>query len=91
MLYSGVGSANVTPTVRISPRSHALLRQIADEEQKTMQTILDEAIEHYRRERFLCAANAEFAALKRDSKAWREELRERQLWEQTTADGLSEK
>ena len=44
-----------------------------------------------RRENFLHAANADFAALKRNPKAWKEELRERKLWEQTLADGLASK
>ncbi|HYL74779.1 MAG TPA: hypothetical protein VEU96_11280 [Bryobacteraceae bacterium] len=80
-----------TPNVRLSPRAHALLRKIADEEQQSMQAVLDEAIERYRRERFLHAANADFAVLKKSPKAWREELRERELWERTLADGLGRK
>ena len=84
-------SATRTPNVRLSPRTHALLRQIADEERQSMQAVLDNAIERYRRERFLHAANADFAALKKNPKAWEEELRERGLWEQTLADGLSKK
>jgi len=38
-----------TPIVRLSPRAHALLRQIADEEQQSMQAVLDKAIERYHR------------------------------------------
>lgn len=53
-----------------------------------MQAVLDMALERYRRERFLRAANADFEALRRDKKAWKEELRERQVWERTSADGL---
>ena len=87
----GMKSATHTPNVRLSPRTHALLRQIADEEQQSMQAVLDKAIERYRRERFLHAANADFAALKRNPKAWKDELRERELWEQTLADGLAKK
>ena len=56
-----------------------------------MQAVLDTAIERYRRERFLHAANADFAALRSDPKAWKEELKERELWEHTLADGLAEK
>ena len=78
-----------TPNVRISPRAHELLRQLADEEQRSMQSVLDRALERYRRERFLRAANADFAALKRDAKAWKQELRDRALWEQTLGDGIS--
>jgi len=80
-----------TPNVRVSPRAHALLRKIADEDKQSMQAVLDEAIERYRRDRFLHAANADFAALKRDARAWTEETQERELWEHTLADGLLKK
>lgn len=79
---------NHAPNVRISRRAHALLRQLAEEEQQSMQSVLDRALERYRRERFLRAANSDFEALRSDPKAWNEELRERELWEQTLADGL---
>jgi hypothetical protein len=78
-----------TSNVRISPRAHELLRQLAEEEQQSMQSVLDSAIERYRRERFLRGANADFAALQRDRKAWKQELRDRELWETTVADGTS--
>jgi len=45
-----------------------------------MQSVLDDAIERYRRERFLRAANADFAALKTDEKSWKRELHDRELW-----------
>lgn len=78
-----------TPNVRISPQAHELLRQLAEEEQQSMQSVLDRAIERYRRDRFLRAANADFAALKQDRKAWKQEFGERELWETTVADGIS--
>jgi hypothetical protein len=81
--------ANRTPNVRISRRAHTLLRQLAEEEQRSMQAVLDRALERYRRERFLRAANADFERLRSDPKAWKEELRERELWEQTLGDGLA--
>ena len=56
-----------------------------------MLVVLERAIEQYRRDRFLRAANADFEALQRDPKAWKDELRERAVWEQTLADGLGEK
>ena len=76
------------PNVRISAYSHELLRRLAREERESMQSILERAIEHYRRESFLRAANDDFAALKRDAKGWKEALREREIWEQTLADGM---
>ena len=51
-----------------------------------MQAVLDRAIERYRRESFLRAANSEFQALKGDPRAWKQEVQERQVWEQTLAD-----
>jgi predicted HicB family RNase H-like nuclease len=45
-------STTRTPNVRISPRAHEFLCQLAEEEQQSMQSILDSAIERYRRERF---------------------------------------
>jgi hypothetical protein len=82
-------AANRTPNVRISPHAHELLRRMAEEEKQSMQAVLDKALEGYRRERFLRAANADFEALRRDSEAWKKELRERELWEQTSSDGLA--
>ena len=84
-------SAHRTPNVRISPRAHRLLRQLATEADESMQAILDKAIESYRREEFLRAANRDYAALRRNRKGWKEELHERGLWEQTWADGLEKK
>ena len=80
-----------TPNVRVSVHTHALLRQLAEEEDASMQTILDRAIERYRRDKFVRDANADFAALKRDKKTWKEELKERERWEHTLSDGLDSK
>ena len=84
-------SAQRIPNVRISPRAHQLLRQLAKNAGESMQSILDKSVETYRREEFLRAANRDYAALRRNGKGWREELRERKLWEQTLADGLEKK
>jgi hypothetical protein len=81
-----MASANV----RISISARETLRRLAHTERQSMQSILDRAIEAYRRERFLRDANADFAALKKNRKAWREELAERKLWERTLGDGLDD-
>jgi hypothetical protein len=54
-----------------------------------MQSVLDSAIERYRRDRFLRAANADFASRKADGKAWKQELHNRELWKKIVADGIS--
>ena len=67
------------------------MRRLSKEENEPMSAVLDKVLEHYRREKFLRGANADFAALKRDPKAWNEALAERALWDQTVADGLGDK
>lgn len=51
-----------------------------------MQTIIEEAVEQYRRRKFLEGLNEDFKALKTDKKAWREELKERKMWDKTLLD-----
>jgi len=54
------GSVNV----RITKQTHQQLATLARENGLSMQTILDQAVEAYRRQSFLEALNADFAALK---------------------------
>ena len=56
-----------------------------------MGAVLEKAIERYRRERFLEDVNASYAALKANPRKWRDEMAERELWENTLGDGLGEK
>lgn len=49
--------------------------------------IWDEAIERYRRDKFLDDVNAAYTALRNDPKAWKEEQAERTLWDKTLGDG----
>ena len=79
------------PVIRITPRSKAVLRTLSKQARKPMQAILDEAVEHYQRDKFLDQVNAAYSSLRRDPKAWKEELAERALWEGTLADGLEGK
>jgi predicted DNA-binding protein len=76
------------PNIRISPRSKATLKEIAKREGKPMQAVLDEAIGHYQREKFLDEVNAAYARLRTDPKAWKEELAERQVWDRALRDGI---
>lgn len=75
------------PTTRISLPAHRVLQELARHSGKSMQEILDAAIEAYRRQRFLDDAAAAFATLKTDPKAWRAEQEERALWSNTLTDG----
>ena len=79
-----------TQTVIISESAHQLLQQLADLEKTSTEVVLDRALEVYRREVFLRQANVAFADLKSDEEAWREELEERELWDNTVGDGAEE-
>jgi hypothetical protein len=76
------------PNIRISLRSKSTLRSLAQQEGKPMQSILDDAIEQYRRDHYFRELNESFTRLQADPKAWEQELAERQLWDATNSDGL---
>ncbi len=73
-------------TVRVSSTTQRMLRELAANTGESMQSLLDKAIEAYRREHFLQQANEAFAALRRDPKKWKAELEERNAWDATLAD-----
>ena len=75
-------------TVRISSTTQRMLRELAANTGESMQSLLDKAIEAYRRERFLDQANEAFAALRRDPKKWKAELEERNAWDATLAENV---
>lgn len=74
--------------VRISEQAHQALREIARAEDSSMQSVLDKAVEEYRRRRFLEEVNAAYAALREDPEAWKEVEEERSAWDATLGDGL---
>ena len=53
-----------------------------------MPTVLEQAIESLRRERFLEQAAQAYGALRGDKKAWAAEQVERKAWDKTLKDGL---
>lgn len=77
----------MSTTIRITDEAHGLVKALAKQSGRSLQTTLEEAIEELRRKRFFEAANAAFAALRSESGAWEEETAERRLWEATLADG----
>lgn len=74
--------------VRVSNSTHQLLRNLSLEAGESMQTIIEQAVEQYRRRRFLEGLKQDFQTLKEDAEAWQEELEERQLWDKTSLDGV---
>ena len=53
-----------------------------------MQTVLDAAIEKYRRDSFFRELDEGYARLEANPQGWQEELDERRLWDSTLSDGL---
>jgi hypothetical protein len=77
-----------TLTVRVSKRSHELLRELSKSMSEPMTEILDRAVKDFRDRQFLEAVNAAYATLKSDPAAWSEYTRELQEWDATLGDGL---
>ena len=75
-------------TIRINRTTHEVLKGIASEQDVSMQTVIESAIEKYRQHIMLSQMNEDFAALRKDKKAWKEELEERRLWDNTLGDGI---
>ncbi len=75
-------------TIRIPTGMHEALRGLAEERQSTLQGVLVEALELYRRERFVLRVNAGYATLRDEPEAWTTHLAERATWDTTLADGL---
>jgi hypothetical protein len=74
--------------VSLSETSHETLLTLVESSGDTMQAILDKAIENYRRYLFLIRANESFITLRQNEALWQDEVAERQIWEQTLADGV---
>ena len=75
-------------SVRVNERTWSILKEIADNVGETMQSVLEKAIESYRRQWILQQTNEAYAALRNDESAWQEELAERRLWDSSLSDGL---
>lgn len=75
-------------TIRVSKTTREVLKEISRQQTQSMQAVLDAALEKYRHHIMLRQLNVDYAALRKDKKAWNEELKERSLWENTLSDGL---
>ena len=76
-----------TATIRISDSSRRILRELSQRDNKSMQAVLEQAIEEYRRQTFLEGLSADFAALRDNELEWQAEKTERTTWDITLADG----
>jgi hypothetical protein len=77
-------------TIRLRPKTHAALKQIAAMTGKTLQDALDQAVEDQRRRLYLEGLNADYAALKKDPQAWADFKQELAVWDVSNRDGLED-
>ena len=77
--------------LRVSARCRDTLRELADQTGESMQSMVDEAVELYRRRRFLEDVNAAYTPLRQNAETWREVERERCEWDIALGDGLPKK
>jgi predicted transcriptional regulator len=79
---------SASTTIRIPTEMHEELRGFAEEEHSTLTGVLVEALELYRRERFVARVNAGYSLLREETAAWKDHLAERKAWDSTLADGV---
>jgi predicted transcriptional regulator len=79
---------SASTTIRIPTAMHEELRGFAEEEHSTLTGVLVEALELYRRERFVARVNAGYSLLREETAAWKDHLAEREAWDSTLEDGV---
>lgn len=79
-----------TLTVRVGQESYRMLKELSQQTGEPMPVVLARATQEYRRQRFLEGLADDFAALRADPEAWREEEAERATSDIALADNLEE-
>ena len=77
-----------TTTVRVAEETQQKLRVLAEQCGVSMQHVLADAVESYRRQRMIEDTNTRYEVLRQNSDAWAQVQSERAAWEVTLADGL---
>lgn len=80
----------MSTTIRISTETRVVLGELAQSTGMSMQTILEQAIDMYRRHQMLLTLNNAYAALQTDQDAWDDLETERSEWDATLTDGLEQ-
>ena len=79
-----------TTTIRVSLKTRDRLHELARRSGVSMQEVVDQALDLYRRQQVLSATNAAYAALRADADAWQTYQAERAEWNATLNDGLEQ-
>jgi len=77
-------------TIRIGEETRNILHEISQQEKISIQAVLEKAIEKYRRQYVLAQTNRAYTKLRKNPKAWEEEMNERTSWENTLSDDLED-
>lgn len=75
-------------TIRISPAAHRSLAQMAEQTNRSLQEMLDRAIEHERRRLLLERTNLAYTKLRQNKKAWQAWRAELRQLDATLSDGI---
>jgi predicted transcriptional regulator len=75
-------------TIRISSTAHRSLAQMAEETNRSLQEMLDQAIENERRRLLLERTNLAYLKLRQNKKAWRAWRAELRQLDATLGDGI---
>jgi predicted transcriptional regulator len=75
-------------TIRVRAETHKTLARLAKESHSSLQSVLIEALEAYRRKVFLQRTNQAYAELRSDPAAWARYEKELAAWDGTSEDGL---
>jgi hypothetical protein len=76
--------------IRLKADDKEYLQNLAQKRNETMTKVIEDLLEEHRRRSFFEDLAADYAALKKDSRAWKDELAEQALWDTTAADGLED-
>jgi hypothetical protein len=79
-----------TTTIRVSLKTRDQLQELARRSGVSMQDVVDQALDLYRRQQLLAATNAAYDALRADPRAWKMHQAERAEWDRTLNDGLEQ-
>jgi predicted transcriptional regulator len=77
-----------TTTIRVTSESRDKVRILSEQTGLKQQEVIDQAVEAFRRQVFLDAANSAFANLNSNEARVTAEHAERQEWDDTLNDGL---
>jgi hypothetical protein len=75
-----------TTTIRVAISDRDVAQELATRAGRSQMEIVHEALELYRRQQLLADMNQGFAELRRDARAWDEEMVERDVWDITLGD-----